>query len=483
MQRVRATLTICVALLAAASRAASEATVLGYLGGSGTDDCDGIAMDWAGAVYLACHSDSSDFPPVAGGQASGRPGNMDAVIVKLEARTGRVAWITRTGGSTWDGAGDVEVASDGSVYVLGSTRSTDFPTTPDAVQRRFGGQDRDVFLLKLDHAGKIVYSTLLGGSKNDEASGLAVGSDGTVFIGGVTTSSDFPGIRAKLGPTGRPDGFVVRFTPGLPNSLQTVLIGGTGIDHISGLTIDRFGNLFAAGFTASADFPVKNASQNRFGGSIDGFLLKLRVSTWEMVFSTWLGGSKMDGAYSVALDSSGNPIVSGVTESGNFPSTPSAFQPGRRGPVDAFVTKLSVDGGRILWSTFYGGSRPNSDQFLGGKVAVDSSDRVWLTGMTSSLDLPTLNAAQPVYGGGNFDGFVVAFSTSGSKLCYGSYLGGIQHDVLEGLAVGNGRVYVSGLTSSANLPQKNSQIQPGYGGGPLDAIIIGLDLPDSRSCR
>lgn len=147
------------------------------------------------------------------------------------------------------------------------------------------------------------------------------------------------------------------------------------------------------------------------------------------------------------------------------------------------MTKLSAAGGRILWSTFYGGSRPNSDQFLGGNVAVDSSDRVWLTGMTSSLDLPTLNAAQPVYGGGDFDGFVVAFSTNGSKLCYGSYVGGNQHDVLEGLAVGNGRVYASGLTSSANLPQKNSQIQPGYGGGPFDAIIIGLDLPDSRSCR
>ena len=483
MQRVRVSLTICVALLAAASSGAPEATVLGYLGGSGTDDCDGIAMDPAGAVYLACHSDSSDFPPLSAGQASRQPGNMDAVVVKLEARTGRVAWITRTGGSAWDGAGDVEVASDGSIYVLGSTRSADFPTTPDAVQRRFGGPDRDVFLLKLDRAGKIVYSTLLGGSKNDEATGLAVGSDGTVFIGGVTMSSDFPGLRAKLGPTGRPDGFVARFTPGRPDSLQTVLIGGTGMDHISGLTIDRSGSLFAAGFTASADFPVKNASQNRFGGSIDGFLVKLRVSDWEMVFSTWLGGSKMDGAYSVAVDSTGNPIVSGVTESGDFPSTPSAFQPSRHGPVDAFVTKLSADGSRILWSTYFGGSKPNSDQFLGGSVAVDSSDRVWLTGMTSSLDLPTLNAAQPVYGGGDFDGFIVAFSTNGSKLCYGSYVGGNQHDVLEGLAVGNGRVYASGLSSSANLPQKNSQVQPGYGGGPFDAIIIGLDLPDNRSCR
>ena len=103
--------------------------------------------------------------------------------------------------------------------------------------------------------------------------------------------------------------------------------------------------------------------------------------------------------------------------------------------------------------------------------------------MTSSLDLPTLNAAQPVYGGGDFDGFVIAFSTNGSRLCYGSYVGGNQHDVLEGLTVGNRRVYASKLSSSANLFQKNSKLQTGYGDGPFDAIIVGLELPDNRSCR
>ena len=440
-------------------------------------------MDRDGAVYLACHSDSSDFPPLSAGQPSRRSGNMDAVVVKLAARTGSVAWMTRTGGSAWDGAGDVEVAADGSVYVLGSTRSADFPTTPDAVQRRFAGPDRDVFLLKLDRAGRIVYSTLLGGSRNDEATGLAIGSDGTVFVGGVTMSEDFPGVTKRFGSTRKPDGFVARFSPGHPDSLETILIGGTEMDHISGLAIDHSGNLFATGFTASADFPLKNASQPRFGGSIDAFLVKLRVSDWEMIFSTWLGGSKMDGAYSVALDSSGDPIVSGVTESGDFPSTPSAFQVSRRGPVDAFVSKLFADGSGIMWSTYYGGSKANSDQFLGGSVAVDSSNRVWLTGMTSSLDLPTRNAAQPVYGGGDFDGFVAAFSANGAKLCYGSYVGGTAHDVLEGLAVGGHRVYASGLSSTADLNQRHSPVQPGYGGGPFDAIIVGFDLPDDRACR
>jgi hypothetical protein len=474
----------CLAFFAAAVVNAPEITLVAYLGGSGTDDCDGIALDRAGDIYLACHSDSPDFPRLPGGTVLQSHGDMDAVVVKIEARTGQLAWATLTGGSSWDAAGDLTVVPDGSIYVLGSTRSTDFPTTPDAVQRHFGGPDRDVFLLKLDSKGKIVYSTLLGGSKDDEATGLAVAENGTVFIGGVTMSADFPGVRAaQFGPGGQQDAFIARLRPGDPNSLQTVLLGGKNLDHIASLALDKSGNLFASGWTSSSDFALRNPVQPRFGGEIDAFLVKLRTSDWKLLFSTYLGGSKMDGAYSVALDSLGNPIVSGVTDSPDFPTTPSAFQPGLRGSVDAFVTKLSGDGTRVLWSTYYGGSKANSDQYLGGSLGVDEAGRVWLTGMTNSPDLPTQNPSQASYGGGDFDGFLAAFSSDGSKLCYGSYIGGNAHDILEGLAVGGGKVYASGLSSSTNLRQRRSQIQPGYGGGPYDAIVIGLDVPADQSCR
>ncbi|MGB6943711.1 MAG: SBBP repeat-containing protein [Bryobacteraceae bacterium] len=325
---------------------------------------------------------------------------------------------------------------------------------------------------------------MLGGSNNDEAAGLAVADDGTVFIGGVTQSTNFPGLRAaRFGAGGPPDGFISQLRPGDPRSLKTVLLGGKNVDHISGLALDKSGNLFASGYTSSADFPLKNAVQPRFGGAMDAFLIKLRVSDWSLLFSTYLGGAKMDGAYGMSLDSSGNPIVSGVTESTDFPATPSAFQPRLRGLIDAFVTKLSADGTRILWSTYYGGSKANSDQFLGGSVAVDEGGRVWLSGMTNSPDLPTRNPSQASYGGGDFDGFLAAFSSDGAKLCYGSFIGGRGHDILEGLAAGSGKVYASGLSSSDNLRQSRSQIQSGYGGGPYDAIIFGLSVPTRGSCR
>jgi Beta-propeller repeat len=473
----------CLAFLAATSATTPEMTMVAYLGGTGTDDCDGITLDRTGDIYLACHSDSPDFPHLPA-KAGPQSRDMDAVILKIEGRTGRIVWATRTGGSKWDAAGDLEVGKDGSVYVLGQTESADFPTTADDVQRQFGGPRRDVVVLKLDASGKIVYSTFLGGTKNDEPTSMAVADDGTVYVGGVTMSSDFPGLRVgQFGPGGSPDGFVARLRPGDPKSLQTLLIGGAGREQVTGLALDKSGNLFVAGSTTSGDFPVKNGWQPRLSGEADAFLAKLRISDWQLLFSTYLGGSKMDVAYGLSLDSSGNPIVSGVTESGDFPSTKSAFQPRLRGSVDAFVTKLSADGSRMLWSTYYGGSRANSDQFLGGSLLVDEAGRVWFTGMTNSPDLPTRNPSQAAYGGGDFDGFLAALSSDGAKLCYGSYIGGNGHDTLEGLAAGGRRIYASGITSSTNLQQKLSQIQRGYGGGPFDALIVGWEAPVDHSCN
>lgn len=481
----RSMVAIAAAFLAAASTTEPKMELIAYLGGAGTDDCDGITTDAAGDLYLACHSDSPDFPLLPSKPAPRSRDAMDAVIVKIEARTGRLVWANRTGGSSWDAVGDIVTTPDGSIYALGSTRSADFPTTPDAVQRRFGGPDRDGILLKLDAAGKIVYSTLLGGSNNDEPTSMAVAADGTVFIGGVTRSADFPGSRVgRFGPTGQGDGFIARLRPGDPHSLKTVILGGSDVDHLSGLALDHAGNIFVSGSTRSADFPVKNAVQpHSSGGLLDAFVMKIRLSDWSLQFSTYLGGSRIDGADEVTVDSSGNPIIKGLTESADFPTTASAFQTRLRGSVDAFVAKLAADGSRLLWSTYYGGSKANSDQFLGGGLAVDETGRVWFSGMTSSPDLPSRSPTQSKYGGGDFDGFLAALSSDGARLCYGSYFGGKGHDTLEGLTAAAGKIYASGITSSRDLQQKHSQIQRKYGGGPYDAMIIGIEAPPDRACR
>jgi hypothetical protein len=156
-----------------------------------------------------------------------------------------------------------------------------------------------------------------------------------------------------------------------------------------------------------------------------------------------LGGSEIDAAYSVAVDSAGNPIVSGVTGSEDFVTTSSqAIQRRRRGTVDAFVTKVDRDGRSALWSTYCGGSKENSDQYAGGSIVVDEAGRVWLDSTTNSPGLPTRNPCQASYGGGDFDGFIAAFPSSGARLCYGSYAGRDGHDILEGSAAGKGKARI-----------------------------------------
>jgi hypothetical protein len=113
-------------------------------------------------------------------------------------------------------------------------------------------------------------------------------------------------------------------------------------------------------------------------------------------------------------------------------------------------------------------------------MAVDPAGRVWLSGMTSSTDLPLKNAQQGVFGGGDFDGFLAAFSADGSSLCFGSYFGGKGHDILEGLALGKQTAYVSGLSASPDIPQKGWHVQPGFGRGPFDAIVAGVPVDGCR---
>ena len=147
------------------------------------------------------------------------------------------------------------------------------------------------------------------------------------------------------------------------------------------------------------------------------------------------------------------------------------------------MTKFSADGARVLWSTYYGGSRANSDKFSGGSCAVDETGRVWFTGMTNSTDLPTRNPSQAAYGGGDFDGYLRLCRPTAPSSVMGLISVGNGHDTLEGVTAGGSRIYASGITSSTNLQQKRSQVQRGYGGGPYDAIVIGLDAPRDRSCR
>ncbi len=255
------------------------------------------------------------------------------------------------------------------------------------------------------------------------------------------------------------DAFISFLRPSSASSLASIVFGGSADEKLTGIAVDGVGGVFAVGYTKSGDFPVLNAAQSTLRGASDAFVTRLRVPSLAIEFSTYLGGSGDDSGWGVAVDGAGAPIVAGTTDSHDLATSRDAFQSTARGGLDAFVARLGGSEHKSVRLTYFGGSGDDSSGFDGSDIAVDASGRVWLAGLTSSADLPVRDALQAGYGGAT-DGFVAAFSSGLGKLEFGTYHGGSRRDILEGLDVDSGgTVAVTGVTFSDDLPMPGPVIQ------------------------
>jgi hypothetical protein len=227
-------------------------------------------------------------------------------------------------------------------------------------------------------------------------------------------------------------------------------LGGNQSDTIRAIATDASAqNIYVVGETYSTDFPGSAASGSaRRAG--DAFVVKLNSSGTQILYSVVLSGAGYDSARGVAVDSSGNAYVTGVTTSADFPVTAAAFQRSSLSPglEDAFVVKLSPSGA-LLYSTYLGGS--SSD--LGYAIAIDPSGAAYVAGSTNSVNFPvTGSAPQRTFRGGS-DCFVAKLDPSGAMLSYSTYLGGESIDVCKGISVdGSGAAFVTGTTASTLFP-------------------------------
>jgi hypothetical protein len=384
---------------------------------------------------------------------------MGAYIIRLNLKTGKLVYATRIEGGDFEAAFRVKVDRHGFAYAVGLTKARDFPTTPDAVQRQFGGGDSDAFLVKLDPGGRIAYATFLGGTGADQGNGLELDGQGGVIVGGTTWSNDFPGQTSSRAGAGG-DAFVCYLRPGDPSSLRSIVFGGAQEEKLTGLAADGHGGVFAVGYTKSTDFPAVNAVQAELRGVSDLFLTRLRMSDLALTFSTYFGGSGDDSGWGVAVDRMGNPVAAGITNSTDLPVSGNAFQRVAQGGLDAFVTKFEGPGYKTVSSTYFGGTKDDSSGYDGDDIRIDAAGNVWLAGLTASTDLPMRRATQPAYGGGETDGFLAAFSPTLTKLCYATYRGGSDRELLEGLDIlADGTVVVTGLTFSKDLSMSPRAVQ------------------------
>lgn len=381
------------AFLAKLSADGSSLVYSTFLGGSSDDHGAGVALDSAGNAYIAGFTSSQNFPTTSGAfqrqfnsatcEASGR-GCSYGFVAKVNPSATSLVYSTLLGGGSEMMAG-IAVDAAGDAYVTGQTQSSSFPTTSGAFQPSFGGGTcmievmsfpcPDAFVSELNPTGSnLLYSSFLGGSDTDAANAIAVDATGNVVVAGLTKSSGFPTTPGAFQTTFNegacfvPLGatpvctaaFIAEFSTansGPTSLLFSTLLGGTGGESAADVVLDATGDIYVTGYTASMDFPTLGPIQAANAGGYDAFVTELDSSGATLLFSTYLGGSGGAMASGLALDSSGDIFVAGITSGsgspsgGGFPTTPGAFETNVFGGNVSFVSKISpTDAAQVVLS-------------------------------------------------------------------------------------------------------------------------------------
>jgi hypothetical protein len=421
-----------------------------YLGGDDLDEITAIAADSSGAIYCAGISFSADFPAASSGSNALGYARVDNFVTKLSA-DGRSLVYTAFFpiGQYMEGIRIPDLAVDGrgSAYLVGSTTTKSFPVK-NAIQKTFGGGPVDGFVLKLAPSGRsLVYSSYLGGGGWDATLGIAVDGQGEAFVAGLTGSNDIPIKKAyQQKRKGDLDIFVSKLSADGRSLVFSTFLGGSDTEAPCDIGIDGSGAAYVFGSSDSSDFPLKSAVQKARAGREDFVLTKFSPDGRSLVYSTFLGGVQSDIPETLAVDASGAAVVVGYTSS-QFP-VKNAFQPARKGAREGVVAKFAPDGKSLIFSTFLGGT--GDDSCLG--VAADADGRIFVSGFTESRNFPKKKAIQSILKGrrdaflAEFDatGRSLLFST----YLGGSYRDQATRVCLDSV----GRVYLAGITNSLDFP-------------------------------
>lgn len=388
------------------------------------------------------------------------------------------------------GSGDdlgLRVALDaaGNIFIAGETSSLEqsFPVAvgPDLT----ANGDRDAFVVKLNPAGtQVLYAAYIGGAAADAAYGIAVDAAGNAYVTGTTTSSEatFPvAVGPDLTYNGVEDVFVAKINSSGTALIYCGYIGGADVDSGDRIAVDRAGNAYVTGFTASrqTSFPVQVGPSLTFGGLQDGFVAKVNAAGTALVYAGYIGGNDFDRSEDIAVDSSGNVYLAGRTSS-NESTFPVTVGPDLtyNGVVDAFVAKLNPEGTAFLYCGYIGGA--GLDRGLA--LAVDSAGNAYVAGRADSpqTTFPVAVGPDLTYNQAG-DGFIAKVNPTGTALVYSGYIGGSGLDRVLGVAVdADGSAYVTGATASMLGFPVVTGPDPTYNGGVGDAFVAKVSADGSE---
>ncbi len=446
-----------------------------YIGGGIDDKSNSLVNCDSGYVVITGYTSSINYDVTLGSFQSVFGGNQDVFVTKLNSNGSALIFSTFIGGNMDEIGTSITIDMTESIYVTGSTNSTNFYTTSGAFQTSNDG-DHDIFITKLNNNGTgLIYSTLLGGSSEDFGSSITIDTSNNVYITGHTSSTDFDVTQGAYQTTfaGYVDVYVSKL-----NSLGTTLIYSTYIGGISddrgfAITIDSTDNVYITGYTGSVDYDVtQGAYQTTFGGYLDAFVSKLNTVGNVLIYSTYLGGNDYDSGYSIAIDTSYHVYITGFTQSIDFDVTLGGFQLTFEGINDAFVTKFNTTGTALVYSTYLGGNLIDR----GYSIVLDKYNNVYIAGVTQSINFDVTPNAYQINRAAGFDVFVSKIDSLGSTLIYSTFLGGLNDDVGNSIALDpKNNIYITGFSTSIDFDTTAGAYQTTLTGGK-DVFITKLDI-------
>ncbi len=360
------------------------------IGGSSNTVPRAIALDGDGNIYVAGTTGARDLPLVKPVQDQ-QTGLNIAFLMKFDPE-GKLLFSTYFGGERNEEGLALAIDSMGSIYLAGRATSTKLPVK-NALQPALAGGGQDAFIAKYTKDYQLAYATYLGGTGGtDNVSAIAVGPDDSLYVTGDTMS---PGLATENAYIRQPvsySGYLAKLSPnGDQLSYFTYVGWKAGYTETQSLTVDAAGRAYIGGNTTSKQLPTTaNAIQKDYaGGMRDAFLLRLNADGSAVDYLTYLGGTFSgptdpdETATSLKLDAHGHVYVTGQTNSKDFPGQ-RPLQPDYAGSVDAYLLRLDLDGQRIIYSTFWGGTK--KDVSLG--VALGPGENATVVGQSDSGDLP-----------------------------------------------------------------------------------------------
>jgi hypothetical protein len=434
-------------------------------------------------------------------------GVMHLFIATATAQSYRLTYSTFLGGSAGEGIRDIEVDRLGNVYVAGTTRSADFPTTRGAYDEEVDisrgttrwGYNSEIFVAKFDPTGRLIWSTIIGGPNSEEAYGLEIDSKGYVVVHGrgapnspVTAGVYQPQFKGcGGGDPGNPhntaqNAYICKLTP---DGSSLVWASFFGIDHLHrDLALDKNDDIYVTWGVRPRDNdpshwstwmdPAWNAHafQPQPSGGVDCGVAKIASDGHRVIWATYLGGSDYDSIEaSIDVDADGYVYVGLQTRSPDIPTTPGAHDRTHNGGVDWYVAKLLPDGSDMEYGTYIG---DEGDNWLNThNLVVDSEGNCYSSTCAFRSSFPTTRGAiQRTHKGGKVDWGIVKLSPTGALLA-GTLLGGSGGDNPDGIRIGpQGNLVLFGQTGSADFTVSRNAHQ--YNKSAKDDAVIVMLSPN-----